>query len=272
MTHFLTQLLDTPNLDNPAKEAPNIHKHFTRYSKGRFDGPVIKISRTKAKISLWCSYEYEDVPLKLALDKYPEDEGQNILVTGSIISGSNFSPLVDKVGLDSHWNPKKSKTKTVNYTAVNKTAVTVPLNQAIQLAQLGVKYVSILFSFASPDKSVILKTKIKPPRPSNKNPEDASIGAKLKFCILKIPNTEESGKWIINEVAKDFKDEIPLDWKSIIISNSYHITETQLPPDADKLSSRQKRLKTLRKGKLNRECTINNKPETALTNVLDFTG
>ncbi|MHA1744349.1 MAG: hypothetical protein ACTSWW_00025 [Promethearchaeota archaeon] len=272
MTHYLTKLLDTPNLNNPAKDAPDIHKHFTRYSKGRFDGPVIKFSRTKAKISVWCSYEYEDVALRLALDKYPGDEGEDILVTGSIISGTNFSPLVDKVGLDSHWNPVKSKTKTVNYTAVNKGATTVPKNQVIELAQLGVKWVSVLFSFTSPDKSVTLKTKIKPPRPSNKNPEDASAGAKLKFCVLKIPNTEETGQWLLNEVAQDFKDEIPSDWKSIIISNSYHITETQLPPDADKLSSRAKRLKTLRKGVLNRVCTINNKPENPLTNSLKFTG
>jgi len=246
MTHYLTKLLDTPNLNNPAKEAPDIHKHFTRYSKGRFDGPVIKFSRTKAKISVWCSYEYEDVALKLALDQYPGEEQED--------------------------NPVKSKTKTVNYTAINKVVTTVPKNQVIELAQLGVKWVSVLFSFTSPDKSVTLKTKIKPPRPSNKNPEDASAGAKLKFCVLKIPNTEETGQWLLNEVAQDFKDEIPSDWKSIIISNSYHLTETQLPPDADKLSSRAKRLKTLRKGVLNRVCTINNKPENPLTNSLKFTG
>ena len=268
MTHFLTKIIENPTLVNP-KDAPDVHRHFTRYSKGQFDGPVIKISTTKTKISVWTSYEYEDVAHKLALDKYPGDPSEEIIIKGSIIGSTNFAPLIEKIGLSSQWNPVKSKGQSVNYSAVNKTDVPVPKDLATQLVNQAANWVSVLFSFTAPDKTVSLKTKIKPPRPSNKNPEDAAQGAKLKFCVLKMPKTAETLEWLINEVASDFKDEIPQEWKSLIVANSYTIEDLVFPSKDQKLSSRAFRLNTLRKGTLNRTCTINN--STDLVNKVNFT-
>jgi len=68
MEHYLTKILDNPMIENPVKAAPDVHKHFTRYSKGQFSGPAVKISQTKEKITIWCSHEYEDAVLRIALN------------------------------------------------------------------------------------------------------------------------------------------------------------------------------------------------------------
>jgi len=65
--HYLAKLIANPNPNDPIKDAPDVHKHFTRYSKGPFEGPVFKISRTKSKITLRASHEYEDLLLRFAL-------------------------------------------------------------------------------------------------------------------------------------------------------------------------------------------------------------
>ena len=100
--HYLMKLILAPHLADPVKEAPDVHKHFTRYSKGSFDGPVIKVSKTKAKISVWASHEYEDLLLRFAL-KNCQDE--KVKVTGNIIGGINFAPLLKKLDFPESWNP-----------------------------------------------------------------------------------------------------------------------------------------------------------------------
>ena len=40
--HFLSELIESPNLDDPAKKHMSIHRHFYRYSKGDFIGPALK--------------------------------------------------------------------------------------------------------------------------------------------------------------------------------------------------------------------------------------
>ena len=124
------------------------------------------------------------------------------------------------------------------------------------LSVKGTPYVYSLLSFTSKDKKIDLKIKKKPPRPNSKNPEDSALGGKLKFCILKIPKTPEILKTIIETFAKDFVDEIPIKWKSLIIQNTYEITNLIFPEKKEGLSSRKFRLNTLREGKLNRVATI----------------
>ena len=65
--HFLSKLIETPNLDNPAKNHMSIHRHFIRYSKGDFIGPALKISKTSGKITLKGTHEYEDLILELVV-------------------------------------------------------------------------------------------------------------------------------------------------------------------------------------------------------------
>jgi len=253
MEHYLTKILDNPMIENPVKAAPDVHKHFTRYSKGQFSGPAIKISQTKEKITIWCSHEYEDAVLRIALDIIP-DEILN--VTGAILGAMDFTPLIKNVGLGKDFYPVKSKGKSVNYSAVLKIAVSVEKKLIEALSVKGTPYVYSLLSFTSEDKKIILNIKKKPPRPNSKNPEDSALGGKLKFCILKIPKTPETLKSIIETFAKDFIDEIPIKWKSMVIQNTYEITNLIFPDKKEGLSSRKFRLNTLREGKLNRVATI----------------
>ncbi|MHA1777450.1 MAG: hypothetical protein DRO88_06730 [Promethearchaeia archaeon] len=254
--HYLMKLILAPHLADPVKEAPDVHKHFTRYSKGSFDGPVIKVSKTKAKISVWASHEYEDLLLRFAL-KNCQDE--KVKVTGNIIGGINFAPLLKKLDFPESWNPVKSKGQTKNYTTEFKTAVEIETSKLLDLATKGTPYVYILLSFTSADKSIVLKIKKKPPRPSSKNPEDSSATSKLKFASLKLPNSPKLLDGLLEEIAGDFRDEIPSSWKSLILQNTYEITELELPKNK-KLSSRLIRLHTLRKGILNRVIEIDGEP------------
>ena len=48
--HYLSELIETPSLEDPAKNHMNIHRHFYRYSKGDFIGPALKITKSKARI------------------------------------------------------------------------------------------------------------------------------------------------------------------------------------------------------------------------------
>ena len=259
MSHYLIKIVENPKPKDPVKDAPDVHKHFTRYSKGLFDGPVFKVSQTKAKISMWASHEYEDVCAKIALDLCSDEE---IMVKGNIIGAVDFTPLMEKLGFSKTWYPAKSKGKSVNYSAINKTAVPAQRELFVKLAEKGAPYVYTLISFASKDKTVDLKIKMKPPRPSSKNPEDSAAGSKLKFCTLKIPNTPENLQTIIDAVLKDFEDEIPSKWKSITISNTYEIIDLEFPSKEKKLSSRLFRLHTVRVGKLNRIAEIDKNPST----------
>lgn len=253
MEHYLIKILDDPMNKNPVKETPDVHKHFTRYSKGKFSGPAVKISQTKDKITIWCSHEYEDAVLRIALDIIP-DEILN--VTGAILGSMDFTSLIKHIGLGKEFNPIKSKGKSVNYTAVFKTAVSVEKKLIKTLSVKGTPYIYSLLSFSSEDKKIDLKIKKKPPRPNSKNPEDSALGGKLKFCILKIPKTPETLKSIVETFAKDFIDEIPIKWKSMTIQNTYEITNLIFPDKKEGLSSRKFRLNTLREGKLNRVATI----------------
>ena len=253
MEHYLTKILDNSKIGNPVKEAPDVHKHFTRYSKGQFSGPVVKFSQTKEKITIWCSHEYEDAVFRIAVDLIPDD---TLNVTGAILGGMDFTPLIKDIGLGKDFYPVKSKGKTVNYTAALKSTVSVDKKLIQTLSVRGTPYVYTLLSFTSEDKKIILNIKKKPPRPNSKNPEDSALGGKLKFCILKIPKTPEILKTIIDTFAKDFVDEIPVKWKSIIIQNTYEISKLIFPEKKEGLSSRKFRLNTLREGKLKRVATI----------------
>jgi len=42
MTHFIKKLIQTPFLEDPAKNHKDIHRHYYRYSKGDFIGPALK--------------------------------------------------------------------------------------------------------------------------------------------------------------------------------------------------------------------------------------
>ncbi|GAG82342.1 unnamed protein product [marine sediment metagenome] len=48
--HFLKKIIESPNLEDPAKQHIDVHRHFYRYSKGEFLGPALKISKSNTRI------------------------------------------------------------------------------------------------------------------------------------------------------------------------------------------------------------------------------
>ncbi len=254
MKHFLLKILENPTPKDPAHSCPDVHKHFTRYSRGVFDGPVAKLSQSAGKITLLCSYEYEDEALRITTELLHDSEPS---VMGTIISGEDFSPLLQKLGIAEDFYPSKSTGQTANYSTVLKSPTPISLTGLQKLAIEGTNQVYFLLSLISADKSIELKIKPKPPRPSSKNPEESTIDAKIKFCSLKIPNSRENNKRVLQGFVSDFLDEIPDQWKSITVQNSYEIKDLVLPDKNTVKDSRDIRLLTLRKGVLHREIEIN---------------
>ena len=109
MKHYLTKLIEKPIYEDPVNEVPDVHKHFTRYSRGHFNGPAIKIAKTKATITLSGSYEYEDEITRIALEHMDDDP---ISVTGVVMGAINFTKLMEKLNFDPIWLHKKLKVKT----------------------------------------------------------------------------------------------------------------------------------------------------------------
>ena len=48
--HFLKKLIESPILKDPAIKHRSIHRHFYRYSKGKFLGPALKLIKTNTRI------------------------------------------------------------------------------------------------------------------------------------------------------------------------------------------------------------------------------
>jgi len=132
--HYLSELIDTPSLEDPAKKHMNIHRHFYRYSKGDFIGPALKINITKSRITLRGSHEYEDLIQEIVVKTI---DAEQIDVNGVLITGSDIIDDIHALGLD--WNLKRSTGKTKNYKAEIKdnTVIAVGTEQSKAVVTIG---------------------------------------------------------------------------------------------------------------------------------------
>lgn len=263
MDHFLTKIIQNPKLENPARNSMDVHKHFTRYSKGIFDGPAVKISQSKGGISIGASFEYEDEAFRIACEIFNE---QKASVSGKVFGSDDFGSIMREIGLSGVWIPNKSKGETQNFNLEVKNEP-IPIEILRKMGEMLPKYAYMLLSFSSTDKSVSLAMKKTPPRPNSKNPEDASKDNQVKFCTLKIPFSENNISRVLAGYAKDFKDEIPTKFKTLWITNSYEITDLILPTEKN-IPSRDFRILTLRKGTLNRVLVVDG---NTITKKISFT-
>lgn len=264
--HFITELIDNPEPDDPVKEFPHVHRHFMRYSKGFFNGPAIKARITKSTISFSSSFEYEDLLLDIAI-KTLEMLGidDDFIVSGNIIASGDFTSYLQEIGLD--WKSVKSKGQTTNFKCVLKPAEkrTINVTTLKKIVDKLTRISYVLFSFkAGSSGEVTMKTAKNPPRPkqskkSSDSDEADDISARLKFCSLKVPNKPEILDYFISLAAKDFKEDLPSPIKSMIITNNYEITDLILPDRNKVKSSALIRKLTLRKGVMIRSCDVNSK-------------
>ncbi len=245
--HFLKKLVQTPTLTDPANKFQSVHRHFYRYSKGDFDGPVIKFSKTKPKITIKASFEYEDLVQELVVSALSEKE---VDVDGVLITGSDISKVLTNLGLD--WRLKKSTGQAENY----KTDIEEKMGKKMLLDVIEALRDSSYFLISfSEGVNCKITTKKRIPQPSNKKEDkEDEPDKKLQFCNGIIPNTATNEKSIIEAVAIDFKSDIAEGWKNITITNKYKILDIDIPKDVK--DSRLLRVMAVRKGVLFRTLTI----------------
>lgn len=246
--HFLKKLIETPNLEDPAKNHMDVHRHFYRYSRGDFIGPALKVSQTKAKITLRGTHEYEDLVLELVTRSIVEPN-LNFEVKGTLMTGSDISNLLTDLGLT--WSLKKSTGQVKNY----KADIQDQISKQVLLNSIdSFRPHSYLFLSYTINPSCKITTKKRIPQPSRKKVEDDDVGKRVQFCNGAIPNTSQNIKALIDLALPDFKSDIPDKWKSIILLNNYKITDIKLPSDVK--DSRLLRIMATREGRLFRTLEI----------------
>ncbi|MHA1490118.1 MAG: hypothetical protein ACTSRI_10740 [Promethearchaeota archaeon] len=244
--HFIKKVIETPILEDPAKNHKDIHRHFNRYSRGDFIGPSIKITKTKNKLTLKGSHEYEDLILEIVIRTILEKE---VDVKGVLISGEDISETITNLGFD--WNLTKSKGKTSNYKAnIEDVIKKTTLLESIEAFREN-SYFLLSFNL-NPTCKITTKTRI--PQPSKKKVEDDNVDKRIQFCTGCISNTIKNLGLISNLGLSDFKSELPEQWKSIIVLNNYKIMEIELPKNIK--NSRLLRIMAIRKGKIIRSVNI----------------
>ncbi|MHA1340714.1 MAG: hypothetical protein ACTSRZ_11345 [Promethearchaeota archaeon] len=258
--HFIRDLIEN-NMDSaPLKNLPHVHRHFTRYSKGEFNGPAIKIKISSAYISINATFEYEYLLAWLIAKMLPNDTPP-FKITGNIIAARDFTEKLNSIGLN--WTVKKSTGQTKNYKCVIKSEYNIHINkeQLLNLVETLNKSCYILLSFKARDKpQYSLKTAKNPPRPKTKGgnsdlDQNEDIQKLLKFCSAKLPNTKDALNILIDELIPDFKNEITKTPKTLEVYNFYNIKNLILPKENIK-NSNLLRLMALRQGILNRTIKI----------------
>jgi hypothetical protein len=246
--HFLKKVIESPVLEDPANNYINVHRHFYRYSRGDFIGPAIKISKTKAKLTLKGSHEYEDLILEIVANGMMNSEDQ-FEIKGNLISGADVSDKINSLGFA--WDLKQSKGQTKNY----KAAIVDKTNRDILLASIEKfrenSYFLLSFNI-TPNCKVTTKKNI--PQPSKKKVEEDDVNKRIQFCTGYTSNTEKNIKFIFNNVLSDFKSELPKNWKSIILYNNYKILDIEIPKGIK--NSKLLRIMAIRKGKLFRSVDV----------------
>ncbi|MFX0106491.1 MAG: hypothetical protein ACFE75_13530 [Candidatus Hodarchaeota archaeon] len=240
--HFLSKIIETPILDDPANNHKDVHRHFYRYSKGDFIGPAMKISQTKAKFTLKGSHEYEDLILEIVTHGI-SDPNKNFEIKGRLIAGADISEVIKILGFN--WDLKQSTGQTKNYTAeivdnTNRDNLLKGLEKFRENSYL-------LLSFnINPTCKVTTKKNI--PQPSKKPIEEDNVSKRIQFCTGYISNTERNLKFTIGAALSDFISEIPKSWKAITIFNNYKITDIEISKNIT--NSKLLRIMAIRKGKL----------------------
>ncbi len=253
--HFLTVLVEKPILENPSENYPEIHRHFTRYSKGIFTGPVIKARFTANKITLNGSFEYEDFIQEYITSIMPDGE---FPVTSIVFAARDLKEDLYKLGLD--WKLAKSKGDTKNFKGSFSDSFTKKkLNEVIKTLTKRSYYFS---NFKIEGYSV--KCKKKPPQPSKKPPSDDEIQKLTSFCVGNAKNTKKNKEKLFKELIPDFMEELPEKFKSITLINEYKFNNIILPKKVK--NSILMRLMAIREGKLVRTLRIDNEEE--FTNTL----
>ncbi|MHA1291784.1 MAG: hypothetical protein ACTSQJ_03840 [Promethearchaeota archaeon] len=244
--HFLIKIIQNPELEDPFNNHLSVHRHFYRYSKGEFLGPALKISKTKSRITLKGTIEYEDLIIEIVSKTLLTE---NIEIKGVLITGQDITKIITELGLN--WKLKKSTGKAKNYKADIADIIkkSVLLNSIEKFRENS--YYLISFNANNTCK---VTTKRRLPQPSKKRIDEDDLNKRIQFCSGIINNSKNNIELVLDSALPDFKQTIPKDWKTITITNNYKIENLLLPENINNWGL--KRIMAIRKGILVRTVNI----------------
>ncbi len=237
----------------PDEEVPDIHRRFVKYSKGVFPGPSLKIKITKPKITIKASFDYDDALLSIAIQSVTT---KTLQVSGSIISGEDFAPILKENNFPADFKVVESKGQARNFKVEIKEEVELSKESLQKSLPDLFKNCYVLLSFVSKESDVSYKCKSKPPTPSKKDPGEDDPEKRIGFATLTIANKPEMLK-LIKELLIPEENVVISNPKEIMIENNYEIEDLEIPKNEK--DSKLIRIKTKRKGKLKRMITVDGK-------------
>ncbi len=247
--HFLEQVVNTPQLKDPAEKHMDVHRHFTKYSRGVFSGPALKIAKTSSKITLKGSRDYEDLIQEIVIQALPES---NISVKGVLITTEDISDRIADLGLT--WGLKASTGQTKNFKA--DFSEEVSREKLLKIIEAFRTYAYLLINFKN-DANYKVSTKIRLPQPSKKQPMEEDINSMVNFCTGVLKTNKDNVNRVIKSALFDFQGEIPEEWKQISLMNNYKISDLEVPKNLK--DSKLLRSLAIRKGELERIISVDGK-------------
>jgi len=242
--HFLTKLLK-------GKMDESVHRAFIRYGRGDYDGPALEISVARnGNIRVRSTHQYQDL---VASSFVKASTSDTVAVSGIILSYNPLDEVLAELGIEApSFTPKRA-------TRLYQTSLSGKFNRD-QLIPLYDRIAEKAYVFCdlTGDKGWSHRTKKTLPSPRKIIP----LEEQLKFSSTKVPPSSSFLEDLIAQLAPDFQESIPSSFTKLRITNQYLIDELVFPPDRDKLTSSELRLKTKRKGRLQRTLQVDGKQFT----------
>lgn len=239
--HFLSKILNDISDES-------VHRAFLRFGRGEYNGPAVEITITRAgKVKVRSTWLYQDLVARVFTDLLPAEK---LTITGIILGQEPLDEALDKLEIDIEPFKKKPRTKLFQ----TKITGTYSKHQ-LQLLYEEISENAYLFFNLTADSNWKHKSKTKIPS-MQKEPE---ITEQLKYSTTRVPSGTNFVAELLKVLLPDFLDDIPQNFSSLRIENTYEIQDLVFPPDKDQLSSKEIRLKTKRQGILHRKLTVDEK-------------
>jgi len=182
------------------KKTEHAHNKFIRYSKGEFQGPILKVRFQKEAIKLNSSFHFVDELLMLAAKKL----GNNIVhIKGTLLWNRDLVEDLMKLGIK---YSKVSKSRGIfKYTLEND----VKFKDFVD----AFSNFHLLINMKTDDMSIVMKNSF--PKPNKEFSGD--------FCKVTFPKSLE------NEIKKEFLFDVKEKCKEVKVKHDIIITEIDIP-------------------------------------------
>lgn len=243
--HFISKILkDTVD--------ESVHRAFLRYGKGDYYGPAAEIAIAKSgKIKVKSNHLYQDLIASVFVTYVPVD---TISVSGIVLGHAPLDEALAALGIEADPFKKKPRTQLFQ----SKIDGVYPVKQVASFYD-DIGENALIFCNLSTDQAWTHKSKNKIPSAQKEPP----IEEQLKFSTTNIPAGTDFVPNLLLELTPDFLDDIPTNFSTLRIENTYEIQDLIFPPDRDQLTSKEIRVLTQRRGILHRTLTVDGKELTS---------